>query len=450
MIKDLTKGHIVKSIMNISLPIMGASLFQTAYQLADMAFLGRLSSESVAAVGTAGMYLHTNAALLTLIFIGTGIKISHSAGKKELDEAFSYSFSAMVMTLILTAITAVIMFLFSTSLIGFFQLQSEYIESKGVSYLKIMALFSLFANMSFVMNRVFLGFGSARIPFLLSSTGLILNICLDPLFIFTLNMGVEGAAWATVISQGLSTAFFLLLFFQNYRKSGLKGVRPSKSKMAEILKLGYPVTFQRLLFSVINIGIGRIIAQWGPVPIAVQKIGVQLESASWITAGGMQGALTSFVGQNYAVKQFKRIKKGVTSSLLIMAGTGLFVTLIFTLIPEALFSLFLRSEEEILKGAEYLRILAFSQILMCLEITTMGAFNGLGKTGIPPVNSMIFTSLRIPLALFLAHTLMMGVSGVWWSITLTSMVKGTLLTLLFFIVLRRKQFEQLHKIHPES
>ena len=122
---------------------------------------------------------------------------------------------------------------------------------------------------------------------------------------------------------------------------------------------------------------------------------------------------------------------------------GIFATGLLIFGGEWLFSLFINEPEVIKQGADYLRILGYSQVFMCLEITTTGAFFGVGKTLIPSVISTIFTGLRVPAALILASSLALGVDGVWWSISLSSVVKGILLVIAFYFMVL-KSFKKLN------
>ena len=141
------------------------------------------------------------------------------------------------------------------------------------------------------------------------------------------------------------------------------------------------------------------------------------------------------MGQNYGAKNYDRIAKTykiVLSNILILGGI---ITIIFVFFPRPLYGMFFKDEKMIALGISYLSIVGFSQLFMCAEITTSGAFNGMGKTLQPTVISIIFTSLRIPIALILIPLL--GLNGIWWSISLTSIAKGILVVILFLIVLKK-------------
>ena len=190
--------------------------------------------------------------------------------------------------------------------------------------------------------------------------------------------------------------------------------------------------------------IGRIVASWGPVAIAVQKVGSQIEAISWMTAEGFATALTAFVGQNYGANKWDRILKGYKATMIMACTIGIFSTILFVFFGESIFSIFIPEEEAILSGAIYLKILGYSQLFMCIEITTSGAFSGFGDTVTPSWVSIILTGFRIPIAIFLSSILALGINGVWWSISGTSIVKGILLLILFIfmiIIPNRKKFQ---------
>ena len=212
---------------------------------------------------------------------------------------------------------------------------------------------------------------------------------------------------------------------------------PDKSYLKRIFKLGLPASIQTGLFATIAMIIAKIIAQWGPTPIAVQKVGSQIESLSWMTAGGFSTAISAFIGQNYGAGKWDRIKEGYRKGLVIVGIIGIFATLLLTLGANPIFRLFIPHDEEALgMGITYLRILGLSQFFMAIEIATQGAFNGLGKTIIPAGVGVLFNGLRIPMALILSTT-SLGLNGVWWSISISSMFKGIVLTTWYMILLKK-------------
>jgi Na+-driven multidrug efflux pump len=182
--------------------------------------------------------------------------------------------------------------------------------------------------------------------------------------------------------------------------------------------------------------IARIIADWGAVAIAVQKVGSQIESVSWMTASGFATATSTFVGQNYGAGKYDRIKYGYRISFIIMGTIGLITTFGLIYFAGPLFKIFIDEPIALKEGIIYLQILGISQLFMCLEIVTNGAFNGLGKTVPPAINSIVFNLLRIPLALLLSSTAL-SLTGVWWSVTISSIIKGTVIVTMFIFTLSK-------------
>jgi Na+-driven multidrug efflux pump len=182
--------------------------------------------------------------------------------------------------------------------------------------------------------------------------------------------------------------------------------------------------------------ISRLVVQWGDTAIAVQKVGSQIESISWMTADGFAAAVGSFVAQNYGAGNLKRVKKGYFTAIIVVLLWGTFCTLLLVGIPELIFKIFIPEETVLELGVDYLRILGLSQLFMCIEITTAGAFSGIGKTLPSSIEGILLTALRIPVALILSSTVL-GLNGVWWSISISSMLKGIVLFIWFIFTLRK-------------
>ena len=168
------------------------------------------------------------------------------------------------------------------------------------------------------------------------------------------------------------------------------------------------------------------------IGVAAQSIGSQIEAISWMTAAGFSTALATFTGQNYGANLYNRIRKGYHLTLTISGGFGLLASLLFFFFNKAIFSLFVTESHVIDAGGEYLSILALSQLFMVTESVTAGAFYGIGRTTPPALTGIIFNALRIPLAYWFISFPALGLTGIWWSITLSSIIKGTLLPIWYF------------------
>lgn len=180
----------------------------------------------------------------------------------------------------------------------------------------------------------------------------------------------------------------------------------------------------------------RMVSAFGPGAIATQRVGGQIESLSWNTADGFGAALNAFVAQNFGAKKVQRIREGYRISMRALVVWGLLITAAFLLLPRSISRLFFYEPEVIETSTNYLTIIGFSEVFMSVELMTVGALSGLGKTTLCSAIDILFTGARIPLALLLSLT-SLGLSGIWWALTLTSVAKGIIFYFTFQIVSRR-------------
>ena len=180
----------------------------------------------------------------------------------------------------------------------------------------------------------------------------------------------------------------------------------------------------------------RMVSGYGAAAIATQRVGGQIESVSWNTADGFASALNAFIAQNYGARKKDRIRKGYSLSFRVLTIWGLFVTAAFVFLPEPIARLFFHEKEALDTAVNYLVIIGFSEVFMSIELMTVGALSGLGRPRLSSTISVILTGSRIPLALILTHA-GMGLNGVWWALTISSIVKGIVFTLTFRHISRR-------------
>ena len=440
---DLTSGNITEKLIKLAVPVMGTSFIQMAYNLADMAWIGRLGGLEVAAVGTAGFYAWLSFGFLILAKIGTQVNVAQNVGRDDYKKAGRYSTAGLQAVIIIGIIFALTVLRFRVSLIGFFNINDDYVNMLAIQYLSIIVFGLIFNFINEVFSGIIIGAGESKVPFKINAIGLGINIIIDPILIFGLfgvpQLGVKGAAIATSASQFFVTIIFIRHIYRAeypfFEFNIFKGFYVKE--IIENAKIGLPVSIQSLLFTFFSMGIARIIAVWGPIPVGVQRVGGQIESITWRTSEGFSAALSSFTGQNYGAGKKERVKKGYFSSLKIMASFGTLTSLLLIVFAKPIFSLFIPEKQSLGIGIEYLRILGLSQILMSLEIMTQGAFAGFGKTIPPSIVSIIFNGLRIPLALMLSMETPLGLNGVWWSISITSMIKGIIIVGWFLLVLKK-------------
>ena len=430
---DLTKGKVIRVIASLALPIMGSSFLQFTYNLIDMIWVGRLGSDAVASIGSSSLFVNIGYAINALVVIGTGIKVSHAIGKRNNREVDEYINSGIIINTIIGAVFSLILILFGKALIGFLNLKSYQVEKDAYLYLAISAPILFFNFFNLLYTRILGSFGNNKLAFKINAIGVIVNIILDPIAIYILNLGVLGAALSTLFANIL--IFILLKIKSNGTLNYKRNVNIDKNKIIEIIKLGFPMAFQRVLFTIINILLAKIIAIFGANAIAAQKIGVQIESITYMIIGGFNGAVASFTGQNFGAKKYERIKEGYTSSLKIGIIYALLTAILFIFLNRPIIMLFIKEEETIHIASSYLKAVAFSEIFSAIEVISNGLFTGIGKPKIPAIISIVFTSLRIPLSLILIKPY--GINGVWLSIAISSALKGIIAYLVYHIKLEK-------------
>ena len=430
---DLTQGNVLSVISALAIPIVGSSLLQFTYNIVDMFWVGGLGSNAVASVGSSSFFTGLGYSINTLVVIGTGIKVSHALGKNEEHEVKSYINSGIFVNLLLGLIYALILIFAGKYFIGFLNLGNEVVEKGANLYLAISGPMLFFSFFNLLYIRILGSYGHNSGALKISAAGIVINMILDPLFIYTFKWGVLGAALATLVANIVMYILFKVTSKGLFKFDFKIGI--DKDKVFEIVKLGFPMSFQRVLFTFVNIILARIISIFGSDAIAGQKIGLQIESITFMIIGGLNGAIASFTGQNYGAKKYDRIIKGYHTSLKMGVIYALITSIIFILMPEYLVSIFIKDTKTIEIASMYLIIIAYSQIFSAIEMVSNGMFTGLGMPNIPATISIIFTVLRIPMALIFIKYF--GVNGIWISISLSSVLKGIASYVMYRVKVRK-------------
>lgn len=442
---DLTNGPILKSLAELSLPIMASAFLATAYNITDMAWIGLLGSKAVAGVGVGGMYLWLSQGLVTLARMGGQVNISQCCGRGERKEAVRYAEGSLQLTVLFGILFAAVCLFFLKPLINFFHLQDAQTYAYAKNYMWITCGLIIFSFLTYTLTGIYTAQGDSKTPFIANLAGLVVNMIFDPLLILGVGpfprLEVTGAAIATVGAQILVFAVMLAKALHADPETNVLRSVHIFSKLPgryykSIFEIGIPAALQSSVYCIISMVLTRMVAAFGPGAVAVQRVGGQIESVSWNTADGFAAALNAFIGQNYGAGKKERIHKGYNVSLRLLAAWGLLISVLFILIPRPISSLFFHEADVIEIAVGYLTVLGFGETFMCIEIMTIGALSGLGKTKICSIISIIVTGARIPLAL-LFTSMGMGVTGIWWALTVTSTAKGIIFYFTFKHISRR-------------
>jgi putative MATE family efflux protein len=410
---------------------MATSFFQMAFNLTDMFWLGRLGSGSVAAAGTAGLYLWLSMAFIWVGRMGAQIGVSQNMGRGDVETAKKFAQNSFVVSLILGTAYGIAMLLLQRPLIAFFNIDDASVVLQAQQYLAATAFAMPFIFAHQVITGVFIGFGNTKIPFLVNSFGLAFNIALTPILIFTAGWGIIGAGIATVISSILNLALKVWAMkrykkrpFDDFKALGVSKSRVCKNTVKQIFRWGTPIGVESALFTLLFMIVSRLIAQFGVGAIAAQRVGSQVESLAWMMSGGFASAVTAFMGQNFGAKQYSRMRKAYTISIAVMGSYGIIVSVILFTLAEPLIGIFLQDPAEIAMGATYLRFFALTTTLSCMEEVAGGSFRGRGQTRNPAIVSITCNTLRVLLSYAIVHTTTLGLNGIWLGIIISVSIRS--------------------------
>lgn len=426
---DLTQGGILSKLMLVSLPLIGSQIIQMTYNLTDMFWLGRMGEKSgmaVAVSGSVGLYLWLSMAFVAFGARGAEIGVSQNIGRGEYRTARRLAQSSYTLAAVVGVVYALGLIFFNGPLVNVLNLNLE-VSKAAQEYMVIVAFGIPFNFISAAAIGIFSGSGNSGLPFKINFIALGLNIILDPILIFTFNLGIKGAAIATAFAQIVSAVLLTVALIKHKHRpfdSFWPFVRAFKEDLRQIARWTTPIALESLLFTTLAMVISRMINAYGTEVTAAMRIGSQVESLSWLIGGGFASAMTSFVGQNYGAKKWGRIRRGFRLSVYAMAVWGIAVSLTLFFAGGILFRFFMPDNEIVVSyGVAYLRIMAIGQLFQCFEGVAAGSFRGMGKTMHPFIVSATSNFARVILAIFLANSAM-GLTGIYWALALGMSLRG--------------------------
>ena len=436
--QKLTEGPIFKVLMKLSMPIMVSAFLATAYSITDLAWIGSLGSSAVAGVGVGGMYVWLSQGLSTLARMGGQVPVAQELGRGNRDEAKNYAVASLWIVTIFGILFGAISLIFTDPMVSFFDLDSAQTVLYAKKYLKITCGSILFSYVGYTLTGLYTAQGDSKTPLKANFIGLITNIILDPVLILGLGpfprLEVVGAAIATVFAQFIVMLVLIVDIYRPTSNNLLKTAKlfklPGKDYISSIFHIGSPSALQGMLYCGFSMVLTRMVSGFGDGAIATQRVGGQIESITWNVADGFAAALNAFSAQNFGAGKMDRVKKGYYLSAVVIAVWGSLIGILFILFPNGISNLFFHEPEIIAIAIGYLTIIAIGEPFMCVEIVSSGAISGLGNTKLCSIISILFTGSRIPLAYVLSHTAL-GLKGIWWALTITSICKGIVFVLAF-------------------
>jgi len=428
--KDLTVGSVGKNILRFAMPMLLGNLFQQLYTFVDQIIVGRfLGKEALAAVGASFPVIFTLIALIIGIATGGTIVISQFFGAKDY-----YKVKRSIDTIfIVMGISAVIMTVvgisFTEEIFRLIKLPEELIPM-ATTYLSIyvsgLVIFFGYNSVAAILR----GLGDSITPLYFLILATIINIGLDLLFIVKLGWGIEGAAFATLIAQGI--AFIVAVFYLNKNheliKFNLREFAFDYQIFKQSLRIGLPTGLQHTFVALGMMALMGIVNGFGTDVVAGYTAAGRLDSLAVIPSMVFAIALSTFVGQNIGAGKIDRVKKGLTRTMLMSSAVAIVITILIIISKYPLMSLFTTDQVVIDIGTDYLTIVTSFYLLFTAMFTYSGVMRGAGDTIIPMFIALFsLWIVRIPAALFLSQETIeifglsikgagMGESGIWWSI----------------------------------
>jgi putative MATE family efflux protein len=430
---DSTQGPLLRALVRLATPVVVMQACHTAFHLVNVMWVGRLGASATAAVTTSFFLLWTLYAVADIAGVGVTATVSRHVGARQTPQAgYAAAQGALLAALIGIALTIVgeltVRPLFA--LVG----TAPDVRDLAVGYLRITLLGAVVSFLYVWAESTMRAAGDTRTPLIVIATSLGLNALLDPVFIFGLGpvprMGVNGAALATVLSQLVAVAWFLVLAARRHPAFPLdfQALRRFDPRYGFALaRIGVPYALIGILFSFVYLYFAHVAARFGTPAVAVVGVGNRIESISYLVAAGFGLACEAIVGQNLGARRPDRAERAAWLSAALMAGFGGIVMIAMLAIPRVLLAVFTSDPDLIRIGVPYLRILALTQAFTGVELVMNGAFSGAGDT-LPPMRiSTTMSLLRIPLAWWFAVGLGMGIEGLAWMITITCAVRASIL-----------------------
>jgi putative MATE family efflux protein len=434
----LTSPQLSRVTLALAWPIILSRLLHTFFHLANVAWVGRLGPEAIGAVTTSIYLFWTWFALAGMISLGATSVVATAVGSGNRVEGARVAGQAILSTLLLGAAMTVVGVLGAGPL---FDLISDdpLVSRVGADYVRIVSLASLPTYLVIIGEAIFRADGDTRTPMRVLFGTLSLHVLLDPFLIFGIGpfpeLGVRGAALATLVTQCVGAAVYLVLAARGRAPFTARTMFPSLRPDARVIRrmaaIGAPISVIGLLFSSVYLVLAKIAAGYGTPILAALGIVNRLESFSFLAAEGFGVAATTMTGQNIGAGQLDRADRLARCARSWSTALTLVCGVIFLIVPEPILRLFTDDPVVVERGALFLRIVALSQPFQGMEVALEGALAGAGNTRPAMLISVPLSLVRIPVIVWLAGPMGLGAVSIWWTITVTSILRGILMELWF-------------------
>lgn len=420
MLKDLTKGNETRAIISFAIPMIIGNLFQQLYNIADTIIVGQfIGPSALAAVGSAYTLMVFLTSIILGLCMGSGVLFSMFYGAGEIHMLKSSIFTSLWFIGLITGAINIFSFVFIDEILVFMRIPIDILKDTK-EYIKIIFYGISFTFVYNYFAAVLRSVGNSVVPLIFLIIAAIINIILDIIFVVSLNMGVAGAAWATIIAQCFSAIAIAIYSFIK-----IPEIRPQRKHMkfnSEIVKkiANYSI-LTSVQQSIMNFGILMVqglVNSFGVSVMAAFAAGVKIDSFAYMPVQDFGNAFSTFIAQNKGADKLDRIRRGIVSAVKIITIFCLLISAIVVIFARPLLGIFIKAEEvEIINiGVQYLYIEASFYCLIGYLFMFYGLYRGFGNVGMSIVLTIASLGTRVVLAYVLSSIPSMGVIGIWWAI----------------------------------
>lgn len=427
---DFSKGSIIKNILNLALPMTLAQLINVLYNIVDRIYIGRIPKDATLALTGLGLCLPIISmvmAFANLFGMGGAPLCSIERGRGNEQEAEAIMGNSFVMMVLSGLVLTILGLLMKRPMLYLFGASDETI-SYADSYITIYLLGSVFVMTGLGMNSFINSQGFGKVGMLTVLLGAAANIILDPLFIFTFRLGVQGAAWATIISQGLSAAW--IIWFLTGDKAILKlrkkAFRLSLRRLLAIVGLGLSGFTMAITNSLVQIMYNASLARFGgDLYVGIMTVINSVREVVSLPISGLTNSAQPVMGFNYGAGEYKRVKQAIVFMSVVSVA---YTTLMWSLVhgfPEYFIRIFNREGDMVEAGIPAMQIYYFGFFMMSLQFAGQSVFVALGKSK----NAVFFSIFRkviivIPMIILLPKLFGLGVNGIFMAEPVSNFVGG--------------------------
>jgi putative MATE family efflux protein len=437
----LREEKIPKLIMKMSSPAIVAMMVMSIYNVVDALFMGMLGTEALGAATIGYPYFMLLTALGLMFGMGGASYQSRLLGERRMDMAEKAIATVFISGAILGIAASILTVPFPETIARMFG-ANETLLAASSDYIWILSMGAVFPIVSMCANNLLRAEGSAMLSLVGMGVGSIINIVLDPILMFSLGMGVKGAALATVISQAISMFILLSYYFRGKTlvKLHFKQFSPNLKMYFEILKVGGAAFLQQLLTTITMALTNTVAAKLGGATsgeAVVAAVGAvnRISMLGYAVMIGFGQGLQPVIGYNYGAKQFTRMRKAISFAFLVSTIFGSAVALASFIFPEALAGLFSQSPDVIIPAAAGIRFLAFAWPVTGLFFVTQVLFQALGRSK-QAIMLAVTRQLLLVICVYALSSLF-GVMGLMGSLSL-SMLLATILAVALYVPYHRE------------